>query len=56
MVAGGDRTINPDLERWMYKRANSQVTEVQGSSHAIYVSHPKEVAHLIEQAARSVKP
>jgi len=56
MVAGGDRAINPDLERWMYKRANSQVTEVKGSSHAMYMSHPKEVAHLIEQAAHGVKP
>ena len=56
LVAGADRTINPDLERWMYQRANSRVTEVKGSSHAVYLSHPKAVAALIRQAAESVRP
>ncbi|WP_445143356.1 alpha/beta hydrolase [Dyella sp. Tek66A03] len=56
MVAGSDRSINPDLERWMYKRANSHVTEVKGANHAVYMSHPKEVAQLIEQASKGVKP
>ena len=55
MVATSDRAINPELERWMYKRANSHVTEVN-SSHAIYISHPQEVVKLIEQAANNVKP
>lgn len=55
LVAGSDRAINPDLERWMYKRANSQVVEVSGSSHAVYIAHPKEVAKLIEKAANGVK-
>lgn len=56
LVAGSDRSINPDLERWMYKRANSHVVEVAGSSHAVYIGHPKQVAALIEQAAKGVKP
>jgi pimeloyl-ACP methyl ester carboxylesterase len=51
LVAGNDRTINPDLERWYAKRANSHTVEVAGASHAVYVSHPKEVAALIEDAA-----
>jgi pimeloyl-ACP methyl ester carboxylesterase len=51
LVAGADRTINPDLERWYAKRANSHKVEVSGASHAVYVSHPKEVAALIEDAA-----
>ena len=51
LVAGADRTINPDLERWYAKRANSHTIEVPGASHAIYVSHPKEVAAAIEEAA-----
>jgi len=56
LVAGSDRTINPDLERWYAKRANSHVVEVPGASHVVYVSHPKEVAALIEDAAlNSVK-
>jgi pimeloyl-ACP methyl ester carboxylesterase len=51
LVAGSDRTINPDLERWYAKRANSHVLEVAGASHAVYVSKPKQVAALIEEAA-----
>jgi pimeloyl-ACP methyl ester carboxylesterase len=54
VVAGSDRTINPDLERWYAKRANSHTVEVAGASHAVYVSHPKEVADVIESAARVV--
>jgi pimeloyl-ACP methyl ester carboxylesterase len=51
LVAGADRTINPELERWYAKRANSHMIEVPGASHAMYVSHPKEVASAIEDAA-----
>jgi pimeloyl-ACP methyl ester carboxylesterase len=54
LVAGNDRTISPDLERWYAKRAKSHTVEVAGASHAVYVSHPKEVASLIEDAARAV--
>ena len=54
VVAGSDRTINPDLERWYAKRADSHTVEVAGASHAVYVSHPKEVADVIESAARAV--
>ena len=56
-VAGKDRMINPDLERWYAERAKSHKVEVAGASHAVYVSKPKEVAALIEDAARhSQKP
>ena len=51
LVAGADRTINPELERWYAKRANSHMIEVPGASHALYVSHPKEVAAMIEDAS-----
>jgi pimeloyl-ACP methyl ester carboxylesterase len=54
LVAGADRTINPDLERWYAKRARSETTEVPGASHAVYVSHPKEVAAFIDKAAASL--
>jgi pimeloyl-ACP methyl ester carboxylesterase len=53
LVAGSDRTINPDLERWYAKRAGSHTVEVPGASHCVYISHPKEVAAVIEQAARA---
>jgi pimeloyl-ACP methyl ester carboxylesterase len=51
LVAGADRTINPDLERWYAARAKSHTVEVAGASHSVYVSRPKEVAALIEDAA-----
>ena len=51
LVAAADRTINPDLERWYATRANSHKVEVAGASHSVYVSHPKEVAALMEEAA-----
>src|SRR6267143_1639323 len=51
LIAAADRTINPDLERWYATRANSHKVEVAGASHAVYVSRPKEVAALIEDAA-----
>ena len=45
-----DRMIPPDAQRLMSKRAGATVVEVKGS-HAVYVSQPQAVAHLIEQAA-----
>jgi pimeloyl-ACP methyl ester carboxylesterase len=54
LVAGSDRAINPDLERWYASRAHSHTVEVAGASHAVYVSHPKEVTDLIESAVRAV--
>jgi pimeloyl-ACP methyl ester carboxylesterase len=53
IVAGSDRIINPDLERWYAKRANSHTTEVAGASHSVYESRPKEVAAVIEEAAEA---
>jgi len=50
VIATQDRMINPDLERFMAKRAQSQVIEIPGS-HAIFLSHAREVAALIEKAA-----
>jgi pimeloyl-ACP methyl ester carboxylesterase len=55
IVAGADRVINPDLERWYAARANSHKVEVAGASHSVYVSRPKEVAALIEEAASHLR-
>src|SRR5215472_7186564 len=54
IVATQDRMINPDLERYMAKRAQSQVIELP-SSHAVFLSHANEVAALIEKAATAAK-
>ena len=55
MVAAADRTINPALERWYGTRAKSHMVEVAGASHCVYVSRPKEVAAMIEDAAAHAK-
>lgn len=50
VVATADRAINPELERFMTRRAGSTTVEIN-SSHVANISHPVEVAKLIEQAA-----
>src|SRR6201996_5004340 len=52
MVASADRSINPQQERMMAKRAHAKTVEVN-ASHVAYISHPKEAAKLIEDAATS---
>lgn len=54
LIATDDKMIPPDAQRAMSKRAGSTVVEAKGS-HAIYVSQPRAVAALIEQAAQSLK-
>ena len=53
LVSTDDKMIPPDAQRAMSKRAGATVVEVKGS-HSVYVSQPKAVADLIEQAAKSV--
>jgi pimeloyl-ACP methyl ester carboxylesterase len=54
VVATEDRALSPELQRWMYKRAGSKVTEIK-ASHIVYISQPEAVAKVIEEAALSVK-
>jgi pimeloyl-ACP methyl ester carboxylesterase len=49
-VSTEDRTINPDLERFMAKRMGAKTIEVK-ASHLGLISHPEEIAGLILQAA-----
>ena len=51
MVATEDKTIKPELQRFMAKRMNATVKEVK-SSHVAFISHPSTVVKLIEDAAR----
>ena len=53
VVAGADRIINPDLERFYAARAGSKTIQVAGASHSVFISHPEEVADVIERAARA---
>src|SRR5881396_3188579 len=53
LVTTNDRMIPPDAQRAMSKRTGAKVVEIEGS-HAVYVSQPQAVAHLIEEAAKSL--
>jgi len=52
IVSTLDRMIPPDAERFMAKRAGSKITEIK-ASHVAFISHPKEVADVIEAAANA---
>ena len=49
-VSTEDRTINPDLERFMAKRMAAKTIEVK-ASHLSLISHPMEITQLILEAA-----
>ena len=52
-VSTEDRTINPDLERFMAKRMGATTIEVK-ASHLSLISHPNEITQLILEAAGHV--
>ncbi|MFC7259372.1 alpha/beta fold hydrolase [Streptomyces lutosisoli] len=52
LVAAADHTINPDVERFGYKRAGMTTVEVE-SSHLVMLAHPERVIKLIEEAVRA---
>jgi len=52
IVATEDKAINPDIERNMYKRSGTRITEVKGS-HVIFMSKPGAVAEVIISAAEA---
>ncbi|MBB4110835.1 pimeloyl-ACP methyl ester carboxylesterase [Rhizobium sp. BK226] len=49
-VSTEDRTINPDLERFMAKRMGAKTIELK-ASHLSLISHPDEITRLILEAA-----
>ena len=52
VVAKNDKTIHPDLERFMAKRMKAKTKELP-SCHVMMLSHPQEVLKVIEEAANS---
>lgn len=50
ILGTADKSINPEILRAMYKRSGTKVTEIKGASHAVFLSHPKEVANVILSA------
>lgn len=55
IVPTADKSINPLIERTAYKRSGAKVTEIKGASHCVFISHPAEVAKVIEDAANHSK-
>jgi pimeloyl-ACP methyl ester carboxylesterase len=54
VIGTHDLEISPALMHIMTRRAKSETVELEGP-HAIFLVHPKEVAALIEKAARAAK-
>src|SRR5215470_2775623 len=50
VVSSKDRAINPELERFYAKRIGATTSEI-AASHVAFLSHPSEVAKVIEEAA-----
>jgi pimeloyl-ACP methyl ester carboxylesterase len=54
IVAGADHAIHPDAERAAAQRLGATTVEVDGASHAVALSHPAEVAAVIQDAVTAV--
>jgi pimeloyl-ACP methyl ester carboxylesterase len=54
IVAKNDRTVHPDMERFVAKRMGAKVTEV-ASSHVPMLSHPDVVIDVIRAAANAAQ-
>ena len=53
IVGANDRTVQPELQRFVAKRMNAKVTELQ-SSHVPMLSQPQRVYEVIREAAEAV--
>ncbi|PPH41653.1 alpha/beta hydrolase [Rathayibacter sp. AY1C9] len=51
VVAAADRTINPDVERFGYRRAGVRSVVELDAPHLVMRSHPEEVARVIADVA-----
>ena len=54
IVGTQDRTVHPDLERFVAKRMKATTVELE-SSHVPMLSHPREVLDVIRSAADAVQ-
>ncbi len=53
-ISTQDHAINPDSERFMAKRMNARITEIE-ASHVSFISQPAKIVKIIEEAAGTVK-
>ena len=48
-----DRCIDPGVHHFSYQRMDASVTEIEGASHVVMVSHPKEVSQVVMTAVHA---
>jgi pimeloyl-ACP methyl ester carboxylesterase len=53
VLGTADRCIDPGVHRFSYKRMGATVTEIEGGSHVVMISHPKEIARIVMTAVRA---
>jgi pimeloyl-ACP methyl ester carboxylesterase len=53
-VANNDRTVHPELERFVAERMGATTYEID-SSHVPMLSHPERVLDVIRTAANAVQ-
>ncbi|MBB4841292.1 pimeloyl-ACP methyl ester carboxylesterase [Sphingomonas kyeonggiensis] len=54
MLTTDDRMVSPVTQRFMATRANANLVEIK-SSHAVMLSHPRDVALFLEKTAAAIK-
>jgi pimeloyl-ACP methyl ester carboxylesterase len=53
ILGTADQCIDPGVHRFSYERMGAQITEIQGASHVVMISHPKDVAEVVMTAVRT---
>jgi len=48
-----DRCIDPGVHHFSYERMGATVTEIEGASHVVMISHPEEVAEVVMTAVHA---
>src|SRR5215469_11181648 len=53
VLGTADRCIDPGVHRFSYERMGATVTVIEGASHVVMMSHPKEVAEVVMDAVHA---
>ena len=53
VYGSADKCIDPGVHRFSYERMGATVTEIDGGSHVVMISHPKEVAEVVMTAVHA---
>jgi pimeloyl-ACP methyl ester carboxylesterase len=53
VLGTADRCIDPGVHRFSYERMGATVTEIDGGSHVVMISHPKQVADIVMTAVQA---